>query len=424
MKCPFVVLLSSTFLTALGFAGDWPKFRGPTGDGHARAKSVPLKWSATENVRWKVAVPGKGWSSPVLYSGRVYLTTAVTEGNDQDANGVDRELRSLCLDSVSGKVVWDTLVFRQDGRSAPRIHKKNSHASPTPIIEGDRVYVHFGHMGTACLDLDGKVLWRQADLGYPPLHGNGGTPVIFKDLLIYSADASKNPFVVALNKGTGKVVWRKARSETPANRKFSFSTPTLISLSDSTQLVSPASGAVFSYDPGTGKELWSVKYDQGYSVIPKPVVHDNMIFIGTGYDKPNVLGIRVDGKSKGDVTESHLEWKISKRAPHTPSMLIVDGLLYFISDGGIVSCVDPVTGAVVWQERGSGPISASPVYCDGRIYFLDEKGVCTVIRAGREFEVLATNDIGERSLASVAVDEGTIYLRTEKNLFRIGGQVK
>jgi outer membrane protein assembly factor BamB len=420
MKVPFIALIFSMLLSVSSPAADWPRFRGPSGDGHARVKSVPLKWSATENVRWKVPVPGKGWSSPVLASGRIYLTTAVAEGNDQDVNGIDRELRTLCLDSGSGKVLWDTLVFKQDGTRAPRIHKKNSHASPTPIVEGDRVYVHFGHMGTACLDLDGKVVWRQATLVYPPLHGNGGTPVIFKDLLIYSADASKNPFIVALHRKTGKVVWKKNRSGTPAARKFSFSTPTLVNLADGAQLISPASGAVFSYNPSTGEELWNVKYGQGYSVIPKPVLYRNIIFIGTGYDKPNVLGIRIDGQSKGDVTESHLEWQISKRAPHTPSMLIVEGLLYFISDGGIASCVDPVTGAVIWQERVAGPMSASPVYCDGRIYFLDEKGVCNVIRAGRKLELLATNDIGERSLASVAVDEGSIYLRTEKHLFRIG----
>ncbi|MFP6874647.1 MAG: PQQ-binding-like beta-propeller repeat protein [Verrucomicrobiales bacterium] len=407
---------------ALCPAGDWPKFRGPTGDGNARVKSLPLKWSATGNVRWKVSVPGKGWSSPVLAGGRIYLTTAVAAGNDQDANGADRELRALCLEAASGKVVWDTGIFRQDGKSAPRIHNKNSHASPTPIIEGGRVYVHFGHMGTACLDLAGKVLWRQDELSYPPLHGNGGTPVIFNDLLIYSADASRSPFIVALHKETGKVAWRKARSKMPVTRKFSFSTPTLIRVAGKMQLISPASGAVFSYDPSSGEELWHVRYAQGYSVIPKPVMHNNMIFIGTGYDQPNVLGIRVDAQSRGDVTDTHLEWEITKRAPHTPSMLVVDGLLYFISDGGIASCVDPDDGDVIWQERAAGPMSASPVYSGGRIYFLDEKGVCTVIRAGRKFEILATNDIGERSLASFAVGEGVIYIRTEKNLFRIGEQ--
>jgi outer membrane protein assembly factor BamB len=423
MKIQFIALLSLTFSMTLCPAGDWPKFRGPTGDGNAVVKSLPLKWSGTENVRWKVPLPGKGWSSPVLSAGRIYLTTAVAAGNDQDANGVDRELRALCLESTSGKIVWDTVIFRQDGKSAPRIHKKNSHASPTPIVEDGHVYVHFGHMGTACLDLSGKVMWRQDELSYPPLHGNGGTPVLFNDLLIYSADASANPFIVAVDKKTGRVIWRKSRSETPANRKFSFSTPTLMSVAGKVQLISPASGAVFSYDPVTGEELWHVKYGQGYSVIPKPVVYNNMIFIATGYDKPNVLGIRVDGQSKGDVTASHLEWQISKRAPHTPSMIVVGDLLYFISDGGIVSCVDPVTGKIVWQERAAGPMSASPVYCAGRIYFLDEKGVCAVIRGGRKFEVLATNDIGERSLASFAVAEGVIYIRTEKNLFRIGERV-
>ena len=420
MKLPFPVLVTLIVSGLSCPAEDWPKFRGPAGNGHSPASEVPLKWSAKSNVKWKVPIPGKGWSSPVLVSGRIYLTSAVAKGDDQDANGVDRELRALCLDATSGKILWDTLIFRQDGSRAPRIHKKNSHASPTPIVEDGRIYVHFGHMGTACLDLEGKVVWRQEELAYPPLHGNGGTPVLFKDLLIYSADASRNPFIVALDKKTGKVTWKKNRSKTPASRKFSFSTPTVVDVPGGPQLISPASGAVFAYNPVNGEELWNVKYDQGYSVIPKPVMHGNTVFIGTGYDKPNVLGIRIDAKSMGDVTESHLEWKISKRAPHTPSMLIVDGLLFFISDGGIASCVEPKTGSIIWQERVAGPMSASPVCCDGRIYFLDEKGVCNVIRAGRKFEILAKNDIGERSLASMAVGNGSIYLRTEKNLFRIG----
>ncbi len=420
MKFPLVTCVIFFCVGSSCVAGDWPRFRGPDGNGHSTAIEVPLKWSATSNVKWKVAVPGKGWSSPVLFSGRIYLTAAVANGDDQDANGVDRQLRALCLDAASGNIIWDTLVFRQDGERAPRIHKKNSHASPTPTVEDGRVYVHFGHMGTACLDLEGQVVWRQEDLAYPPLHGNGGTPVLFEDLLIYSADASSNPFIVALDKKTGKVIWKKNRSKTPASRKFSFSTPTVVKTPAGAQLISPASGAVFAYNPASGEELWNVKYGQGYSVIPKPVIHGNMVFIGTGYDKPNVLGIRIDAQSKGDVTESHLEWTISKRAPHTPSMLIVDGLLYFISDGGIASCVEPGTGSVIWQERVAGPMSASPVHCRGYIYFLDEKGVCSVIRAGRKLEILAKNDIGERSLASIAMDDGSIYLRTEKHLFRIG----
>ncbi len=406
------------FLSVLTSAQDWTKFRGPTGDGHVTVKSIPLKWSDTENVEWKVSVPGKGWSSPVISKGKIYLTSAVAEGDNQDAADVSRELRVICYDSSNGKEIWDTKVFEQKPLKRP-IHHKNSHASPTPIIEGGKVYVHFGHMGSACLDLKGKILWKNNELKYDPIHGNGGTPIIVDNLFFYSADASTNPFVVALDKNTGKVLWKKLRSETAQSRKFSFSTPTLISMGGSSQIISPASGAVFSYDSKTGEELWSVDYG-GWSVIPKPGVYKNMIYVGTGYERAHILGIRVDEKSKGNVTESHVEWEITKRAPNTPSFMVVDDLLYFISDGGIATCVEPLTGEVIWQERTAGPISASPVHFNGMIYFLDEQGKTTVIKAGRKFEIIAENKIKERTLASFGISEGAIYIRSEKSLFRIG----
>lgn len=406
------------FLSVLTSAQDWTKFRGPTGDGHVTVKSIPLKWSDTENVKWKVSVPGKGWSSPVISKGKIYLTSAVAEGDNQDAADVSRELRVICYDSSNGKEIWDTKVFEQKPLKRP-IHHKNSHASPTPIIEGGKVYVHFGHMGSACLDLKGKILWKNNELKYDPIHGNGGTPIIVDNLFFYSADASTNPFVVALDKNTGKVLWKKLRSETAQSRKFSFSTPTLISMGGSSQIISPASGAVFSYDSKTGEELWSVDYG-GWSVIPKPGVYKNMIYVGTGYERAHILGIRVDEKSKGNVTESHVEWEITKRAPNTPSFMVVDDLLYFISDGGIATCVEPLTGEIIWQERTAGPISASPVHFNGMIYFLDEQGKTTVIKAGRKFEIIAENKIKERTLASFGISEGAIYIRSEKNLFRIG----
>ena len=406
------------FLSVLTPAQDWTKFRGPTGDGHVTVKSIPLKWSDTENVKWKVSVPGKGWSSPVISKGKIYLTSAVAEGDNQDAADVSRELRVICYDSSNGKEIWDTKVFDQKPLKRP-IHHKNSHASPTPIIEGGKVYVHFGHMGSACLDLKGKILWENNELKYDPIHGNGGTPIIVDNLFFYSADASTNPFVVALDKNTGKVLWKKLRSETAQSRKFSFSTPTLISMGGSSQIISPASGAVFSYDSKTGEELWSVDYG-GWSVIPKPGVYKNMIYVGTGYERAHILGIRVDEKSKGNVTESHVEWEITKRAPNTPSFMVVDDLLYFISDGGIATCVEPLTGEIIWQERTAGPISASPVHFNGMIYFLDEQGKTTVIKAGRKFEIIAENKIKERTLASFGISEGAIYIRSEKSLFRIG----
>ena len=418
MKILIIYFLNALLFSSLSQANDWPRFRGPTEDGHAKVKSIPLKWSATENVKWKVPVPGKGWSSPVLSDGRVYLTTAYVQGDNQDAAGVKRELRVLCFDAENGKTVWDAKVFDQKASSRP-IHQKNSHASPTPIIENGKVYVHFGHMGTACLDLKGEIVWANKELAYNPVHGNGGTPIVVGDLLIFSADAGTDPFIVALYKKNGKVAWKKPRSETPQSRKFSFSTPTLINMGGRSQIISPASGAVFSYDPKTGEELWSVNYG-GWSVIPKPGVYKNMIFVGTGYERAHLLGIRVDEKSKGNVTDSHIEWEITKRAPNTPSFMIVDDLLYFISDGGIATCVDPMTGEVIWQERAAGPMSASPVHSNGKIYFLDEQGKSTVIRAGRKFEVLATNSINERTLASYAIGEGAIYIRSLNNLYRIG----
>ena len=418
MKILIIYFLNALLFSSLSQANDWPRFRGPTEDGHAKVKSIPLKWSATANVKWKVPVPGKGWSSPVLSDGRVYLTTAYAQGDNQDAAGVKRELRVLCFDAENGKTVWDTKVFDQKASSRP-IHQKNSHASPTPIIENGKVYVHFGHRGTACLDLKGEIVWANKELGYNPVHGNGGTQIVVGDLLIFSADAGTDPFIVALYKKNGKVAWKKPRSETPQSRKFSFSTPTLINMGGRSQIISPASGAVFSYDPKTGEELWSVNYG-GWSVIPKPGVYKNMIFVGTGYERAHLLGIRVDEKSKGNVTDSHIKWEITKRAPNTPSFMIVDDLLYFISDGGIATCVDPMTGEVIWQERAAGPMSASPVHSNGKIYFLDEQGKSTVIRAGRKFEVLATNSINERTLASYAIGEGAIYIRSLNNLYRIG----
>jgi len=406
------------FLSVFISAKEWTKFRGPTGDGHVTVKSIPLKWSDTENVKWKVSVPGKGWSSPVISKGKIYLTSAVAEGDNQDAADVHRELRVICYDSSDGKELWNTKVFEQKPLKRP-IHSKNSHASPTPIIEDGKVYVHFGHMGSACLDSKGKILWKNNELKYDPLHGNGGTPIIVDNLFFYSADALTNPFVVALDKNTGKVLWKKQRSETDQSRKFSFSTPTLIRMGGRSQIISPASGAVFSYDSKTGEELWSVDYG-GWSVIPKPGVYKNMIYVGTGYERAHILGIRVDEESKGNVTESHVEWEITKRAPNTPSFMVVDDLLYFISDGGIATCVEPLTGEIIWQERTAGPISASPVYFNGMIYFLDEQGKTTVIKAGRKFEIIAENKIKERTLASFGISEGAIYIRSEKSLFRIG----
>ena len=402
------LILASAGLRA---AEDWPEFRGPTGQGHASAGNLPTEWSDSRNVAWKQSVPGRGWSSPVLKDGRLYLTSAV---NGEDSAKLS--LRTLCFDAGSGKTLWSTEVFSVDGGG--KIHAKNSQASPTPLVAGGRIYIHFGHNGTACLDTQGKVIWRNSTLGYAPVHGNGGSPILVGDALIFSCDGNDQPFVVALDKKNGKVLWKTGR-ETPAKKKFSFSTPLLIEVAGKQQVISPGSGAVCAFDPKTGREIWRARYGEGYSVVPRPVYGHGMIFIGTGYDTPTVMAIRTDGK--GDVTDTHVAWTMKKGAPNTPSLLLVGDEVYMVSDGGIASCVDAKTGAVHWQERVGGNYSSSPIYAKGLIYFQNEEGTGVVVKAGKVFEKVATNVLGERTLASFAAGDGTLFIRTEQHLYKIKG---
>jgi outer membrane protein assembly factor BamB len=327
------------FLGAGVRADDWPEFRGPTGQGLVAKGSLPIKWSPTTNVAWKKAIPGKGWSSPVVVKERIYLTTAVPVA---DSATRDQSLQALCLDARTGKILWEKEVFRQDGSTAPRIHGKNSHASPTALVHGQKLYVHFGHQGTACLDLKGKILWRITRYKYSPVHGNGGTVMVAGDALIFHCDGGDESFVVAVNRNTGKELWKTER-QVDADRKFSFSTPLLITVKGKKQVISPGSNQVCAYDPATGKEIWRVTYD-GYSVIPRPVYGHGLVYICTGYNFPSLLAIRPDGK--GDITKTHLAWSTNKAAPHTPSPLLVGDELYLVSDSGMASCLDAKKGTV------------------------------------------------------------------------------
>jgi outer membrane protein assembly factor BamB len=424
------LLLAVSLLWAADIAlADWPQFRGPTGQGISAARRVPLAWSATENVAWKVAVPGSGWSSPVLAGGRLYVTTAVAAG-DAEQNLEDAatfSLRAICLDATDGRIVWDVEAMRADAEAAKPLHSKNSLASPTPIVDSDRVFVHFGHMGTAALDLEGNVLWRQTNVEYSPVHGNGGSPALVEDMLVFSCDGAEEPFLVALDRTTGEVRWKTPR-RTSAKKTFAFSTPLVINMSGGQQIVSPASGHVGAYDPRTGRELWRVRYGEGYSVIPRPVTSQGLLVLSSGFDRPAIYTIRLpDGRSaddRGDMTETHVAWRHNKAAPNTPSPIVVGDELYFVSDSGIASCLDLRKGKVHWSERLGGAFSASPVAAEGRLYFLSEQGVCYVVAARREFKLLATNDLGDRTFASPAVDDGALFIRSESHLWRIGDKAE
>lgn len=410
------VYLSLLFVST-AFA-HWPEFRGPDRQGHSTVENLPVEWSPAvrRGIKWKVPVAGIGWSSPVVVDGRVYLTTAVAAGGVEKP-AVERSLRVLCLESADGKVVWDKEIFLQDA-NAPAAHKKNSHASPTPIYEDGRLYVHFGHQGSACLDAaEGSVLWSTREHAYEPVHGNGGSPVIEGDLFIFHADAAENPAVIALDKTTGQPRWRFSRVSAAKN-KFSFSTPLVIEVNGARQLISAGSGVVNALDPATGQEIWKARYGDGYSVVPRPVFAHGMIYLGTGYNKPLALAIRVDGT--GDVTDTHIAWQIDKFVPHNPSMIVVGDELYFVADNGVLTCADAKTGQIHYQERCTGPISASILHAGGRLYLQDEKGLGVVVQAGKTFRILHKNDLAERSLASYAVVEQDFLIRTESHLWRIG----
>ena len=372
--------------------------------------ALPTIWSPDKNVAWKQEIPGKGWSSPVVAGGRVYLTTAVP------GDGGDQSLRTLCLDAAKGNIAWNKEIFHQDGANSPSIHSKNSHASPTPLVRDGKLFVHFGHQGTACLDLDGRILWRNATLRYAPVHGNGGSPILVENLLVFSCDGGDQAFVVALSTEDGSVRWKTPRT-VEASKKFSFSTPLLIDAGGRRQIISPGSNEVCAYDPADGKEIWRVRYN-GYSVIPRPVYGHGLVFICTGYERPSLLAIRADGK--GDVTDTHIVWKTSKAVPHTPSLLLAGKELYMVSDSGVASCLDARTGAVHWQQRLGGNYSASPLLAGNKIYFQSEQGTAMVVQAGKQFKLLAKNALDERTLATPAAANGALFIRTENHLYRIG----
>jgi len=408
-----MVLLSQLFVSG-AVAEDWTEFRGPTGQELSKATGLPTHWTLENNVAWKQELPGKGWSSPILLGKRLYLTTAVPIGNEGEAG--PQSLRTICVDAEKGNLLWNVEVFQQPAR-AP-MHGKNSHASPTPVTDGKRLFVHFGPQGTACLALaDGKILWRNEELKYSPVHGNGGSPVLVDGLVVVSCDGSDQQFVAALDQAKGTIRWRTPRSVKPG-RGFSFGTPLVIEVEGKKQIISAGSDAVMAYEPKDGHEIWKVMYTGGYSVVPRPVYGGGLLYVCSGYDSPVLLAIRPKGAA-GDVTETHVEWRVKKAVPHNPSPLLVEDALYLISDKGVASCLDARTGVERWQHRIGGDFSASPVYADGKIYLQNETGDGIVLAPGKEYHELAKNPLGERTLASYAVGDGALFIRTERHMARM-----
>jgi len=400
------LLLALMWSGAVTRADDWPQFRGPSGQGHSSDAGLPLAWSESRNVVWKAPVPGRGWSSPVVAGGRVWLTTSISEKG--------ASLRAVAFDVASGREAVNVEVVRLG--NANLTNTKNSHASPTPVVEGDRVYVHFGAQGTAALSTSVEILWKTR-FPYESQHGNGGSPVLYGDLLIFSCDGSPDAFVVALDKRTGKVRWKTSRRD-PSDQ--AYSTPLVIRVADRDQLVSVGAYRATAYDPLTGKEIWRVGYPDGFSNVPRPVFGHGLVYIATGFQQPSLLAVRADGA--GDVTKTHVAWTLKRGAPLTPSPLLVGDELFVVNDGGIASCLDAKTGATHWVQRLGGAFSASPVFADGRVYFLSEEGTSTVLAPGKAFNKLAESTLDGAILASMAVSERSIFIRTMTHLYRLALQ--
>jgi outer membrane protein assembly factor BamB len=387
-------------------AGDWPQFRGPKSDGVVIDENSPTEWSDTKNVAWKVKVPGLGWSSPVIRDGRIFITTAVQEGDGLS-------LRAMALDATNGQVIWDREV--RSIEKVPAIHKKNSHASPTPILADDSVFVYFGAQGMARLSAaDGSIQWTCFELEYPPAHGNGGSPVLHDGKLVIVCDGSQSPFVAAINASTGKVDWKTPRSVL-GNILHSFVTPTIAVVDNHAQVLAPGAEHMAAYDLASGKELWRV-LAPGWSVVPQPAVGHGLVFYNHDYDNPELMAVKLGGK--GDVTESNVVWRTKRGAPSTPSPLLIGDELYFIADNGVATCVDAKTGNVHWTERLDGNYSASPTLVNNQILFLNEEGLSTWVKADKQFTSLGQNEIPGRTLATPAFADGAIYMRTDEQLYK------
>ncbi|MDI9373592.1 MAG: PQQ-binding-like beta-propeller repeat protein [Verrucomicrobiota bacterium] len=406
---------------------DWPEFRGPRGDGHAvtpggaPVAGLPLHWSETNNVKWKTPIPHRGWATPVVMGGQVWLTTATLEGHDFFALG---------LDAGTGRIRFHEKLFHSDnpeplGNGA----SMNCYATPSPVIEPGRVYVHFGSFGTACLDTrSGQTLWKRDDLPCRHYRGASSSPVLFENLLILTFDGANLQYLAALDKQTGRTVWKTDRSVAwndehepgqmarEGDHRKAHGTPLIVTVAGKPLLLSAGAKAAYGYDPRTGRELWKVRYND-YSTAPRPVFDRGLAFFVTGLATKELWAVKTDGR--GDITDTGVAWKFNRRVGIYASPLLVDGLLYTAAAENYLTCVNAATGESVWSERIPGKYAASPIYADGRIYLFNQSGVTTVVKPGRAFEVLATNNLADGFMASPAVSGKAFYLRTKTHLYRI-----
>lgn len=420
---PFAVLLG--LLSNPAAALNWPQFRGSSGDGCAPSADPPISWSETNNVAWKVQLPGRGRSCPITLGDRIFLTTAVEQGvvrkkieGDDMQTAEHVSLRTVCLERATGKTLWEKTLF--DVPHPDPVHWLNSWATPTPVAEQGRVYCDFGTHGTVCLDsVDGKLIWQEK---FPLDHqvGPGSSPIVWKNLLFLVRDGRNEQYVAALDKNTGKLLWKTPRPPLKAssgNLKKSFSTPIVLEGTE-TQVIVPGAQWVVAYEPFTGKEIWRINHGSGFSIGTSPILAHGLVYFGTGCMKPQLWAIRPEGHET--LSESNVVWKTLKGVPVMSSPTVVGDEIYWVSDDGIATCADARSGQVHWQERMGGPCLASPLFANGRLYFFRQDAKAIVVKADKQFERLSENALEGTLIATPALGDRSIYVRTDTHLYCLG----
>ena len=403
-----LTMLALAMFTASASAQDnWPQYRGPNGNGQANNAKIPTKIDQS-SVKWQTPIHGKGWSSPVVWGDQIWLTTATEDG---------KQMSVVCVDLKSGKIIHDKVVCVNEEPAF--CHPMNSYATPTPVVEEGRVYVHFGSYLTACLDTaTAEFIWERRDLECDHHRGPASSPIVHNGKLFVAYDGFDVQYVVGLDKETGKTIWKTNREidygTDNGDRMKAYCTAHIIKVKGREQLVYPSAVATISYDPNNGESLWTV-YHGGMNASARPIYHDGMLFITNG--SGSMVALKADGK--GDVTDSHIVWDARKGVAKKSSQLIVDDLFYMVSDDGIATCRDPKTGDLHWEKRIEGSYAASPIFVDGKIYFFSVEGDITTIQPGEEFNELAKTKFGDGYMASPAIVEKSIVLRSKSVLYRI-----
>ncbi len=391
-------------LSDAALAENWPGWRGPRGDGTSNEKNVPVKWSGTQNIVWKIPVPGKGHASPVVWQGHIFVVTAIKE---------KKQRMLLCMDRKNGKILWRRVVLE-----APleRINRLNSYASSTPATDGRRVYVSFldrDKMFVAAYDFDGNNIWQVHPGVFESMHGYCSSPVIFEDKLIVNGDHDGPSYIVALNRKTGQTIWKIPRP----NKTRSYCTPIIRQIGGRSQMILSGTMCVASYDPDTGKQHWIID-GPTEQFVASIVYNGELLFMTCGYPKRFIQAIRPDGY--GNVTDTHVLWQKDRDCSYVPSPIVSGPYFLIVSDTGIATCFEAKTGKSLWRQRLGPHYSASLVSADGLVYFLSDEGVMTVVKPGQNLDIVARNELGENTYASPAISNGRIFIRADKNLYCIG----